>query len=107
MHDDREGIRLFMGKEVVEGGDTLSVVTDLPPRNRSIETASSCTPLGIADEWHLRRYADSIMLEEIERRKYFRLAAHDMIDDEGLSELLSNEEMGEPYGRGTKSTWCG
>jgi len=51
--------------------------------------------------------AESINLKNIERGKYFRIAADVFVDGENLSEILIEAGMAVPYGGGKKThNWC-
>ena len=52
------------------------------------------------------RGADHIELEELERGKYFRIAARVMIDGEDLATELIEAGLGRPYQGGHRDGWC-
>jgi micrococcal nuclease len=51
--------------------------------------------------------AEQITLENMERGKYFRIAADVMVDEENLADLLINAGMAVKYDGGKKNkNWC-
>jgi len=50
--------------------------------------------------------ADQVILEEIERRKYFRVVATVMIDGENIAEELIDRRLGREYEGGSRAGWC-
>ncbi|OLO05096.1 thermonuclease family protein [Salinicola socius] len=52
------------------------------------------------------RGADHIELEELERGKYFRIAARVMIAGEDLATELVAAGLGRPYQGGHRAGWC-
>lgn len=52
------------------------------------------------------RGADHIELEDLERGKYFRIAARVMIDGEDLATGLIEAGLGRSYNGGHRDSWC-
>jgi len=50
--------------------------------------------------------ADQVILEEIERGKYFRVVATVMIDGENIAEELIDRRLGREYEGGSRAGWC-
>lgn len=50
--------------------------------------------------------ANTIMLTNIERGKYFRLVADVILDGKNLSDLLIANNLGKHYQGGKKGNWC-
>lgn len=61
-----------------------------------------------AKEYTLKQLsnANTILLTNIERGKYFRLVADVIIDGKNLSELLISNNLGKQYQGGKRQSWC-
>ncbi|NTS78138.1 thermonuclease family protein [Catenovulum sp. SM1970] len=52
------------------------------------------------------RNAEQIKLVNVQRGKYFRIAADVMVDGQNLADLLIKANLGYPYTGGKKKPWC-
>lgn len=50
--------------------------------------------------------ADQVILENIERGKYFRVVATVRVDGESLADILLDRGLGREYGGGSRAGWC-
>lgn len=83
----------------VKGVDTPEIRAQCDTEKRLARQAKQFTVAAL-------RGADHIELEELERGKYFRIAARVMIDGEDLATELIEAGLGRLYNGGHRDQWC-
>lgn len=99
---DIEGWPPVIGRRVpirVKGVDTPELRAHCESEKKLARQAKQYTVAAL-------RGADHIELEELERGKYFRLAARVMVDGEDLATGLIAAGLGRPYEGGHREGWC-
>lgn len=93
----------ILGQEIgvrVRGVDTPEIRGDCETEERRAREARDFVS-------HVLEGAESVVLRDVDRGKYFRVVADVMVDGRPLDELLVNNGLGRPYQGGHRNGWCG